>query len=814
MPAPWPLVGRRDALDQMAAALAAGDRAGVVLVGAAGVGKSRLATEGAAAAEASGLVTRRVSGSRAAATIPFGALAPLLPPVSDQADDRAQVLRWAGGAIAALGAERRLVLLVDDAHLLDEASATLLHQVAVAGDAFLVVTVRTGEPIPDPITALWKDGLAVRLDIDPLNEVDHDRLVDAALGGLVDAATRRQLFLASQGNPLLTRELVLAAAAAGALVQHSGVWRMTRLPASSPRLVELVEARLAGLDADQRDVLELIALGEPIGLRVLDGLGHGERVEALERRDLVRVAIDGRRLTVGSAHPLYSEVARSRLSPLRARAHRRALAEAVEATGARRREDALRVATWRLDAGLASSPAVMLEAARQARFLYDLPLSERLARAAVDAGAGVEAERLLGEVVSRLGHPEEAEAILNRAMDAATDDTTLAIVAMTRADNLYWGLGRAEDAIAVIDDVRGRITEELWRAALAIVGASHRFLRDGRPDDVLNSVGDLPNHEIPMLAVAAALIVSGCLVVTGRTDRAAALSQEAFTDHQAIGDIVQALHPRYHQALHALALLEAGTLAEAVAVAEDGYRRAVEEGADRPRGLLATMLGRARLLQGRVTDAVALLREAGPLFVLAGQPGLARLCTATLGQAYALADDPDAGTAALEELGDFRASRAFAGELERAVAWIALARGSRDEAVARLLAGADDSRERGEWLVESICLHDVARLGEGAAVAARLEELTGTIDGPLIRLRASHAAAVAAEDPAGLIAAADGFEAMGALLCAGEAAAAAAAAHERAGDAPAAAAAGRRAASLLAACPGAVLPALAPVPGA
>ena len=48
-------------------------------------------------------------------------------------------------AIVALGGGRPLVLLVDDAHLLDDASATLVHQLVATRSAFVIATVRTGE---------------------------------------------------------------------------------------------------------------------------------------------------------------------------------------------------------------------------------------------------------------------------------------------------------------------------------------------------------------------------------------------------------------------------------------------------------------------------------------------------------------------------------------------------------------------------------------------------------------------------------------------------------------------------------------------
>ncbi len=72
-------------------------------------------------------------------------------------------------AIVGLGKGRPLALLVDDAHLLDDASATLVHQLASTRSAFVVLTVRSESPAPDPVVALWKDELAERIDLSPLD---------------------------------------------------------------------------------------------------------------------------------------------------------------------------------------------------------------------------------------------------------------------------------------------------------------------------------------------------------------------------------------------------------------------------------------------------------------------------------------------------------------------------------------------------------------------------------------------------------------------------------------------------------------------
>lgn len=153
-PSAWPLVGRDSEFDRLTVALADAEVSGVLLAGPAGVGKTRLATECAEIGAKLGFSCERVLATQAAATIPLGALAPLLPPATSPDELRGDILRWAVKALPP--DDQPFLLVVDDAHMLDPASAEIVHHLARQDRTFVVVTTRTGEALPDPVLPYGK----------------------------------------------------------------------------------------------------------------------------------------------------------------------------------------------------------------------------------------------------------------------------------------------------------------------------------------------------------------------------------------------------------------------------------------------------------------------------------------------------------------------------------------------------------------------------------------------------------------------------------------------------------------------------------
>ena len=184
--------------------------------------------------------TERIVATAASRTIPLGAFAgATLRGVSRS--DRLGLFVDVTQALQDRATGTRLVVAVDDAHHLDDLSAALVQQVAATA-AFVVVTIRAGEPAAEPVTALWKDGLALRLDVQPLSAGTVEALVIAALGGPCDPVTLRELARVSGGNALFLRELVRGGVEARTIVRHDGWWQGKEQLPLTESLVELVPA--------------------------------------------------------------------------------------------------------------------------------------------------------------------------------------------------------------------------------------------------------------------------------------------------------------------------------------------------------------------------------------------------------------------------------------------------------------------------------------------------------------------------------------------------------------------------------------------
>ena len=153
------------------------------------------------------------------------------------------------------------------------------------------------------------------------------------------------------------------------------------------------------------------------------------------------------------AHPLYGEVRRRRAPHSRLRRLRGLVAAELAASDDR---DDIRVvvrrATLSLDSDLTPDADLLVRAAHGAVWLADLALADRLAEAAIRAGAGPEPNFVRAHALSWLGRGEEAEAVLAGIRTGELTDDDRARFAFLRSSNMLWALGDPARAKELIDE--------------------------------------------------------------------------------------------------------------------------------------------------------------------------------------------------------------------------------------------------------------------------------------------------------------------------------------------------------------------------
>jgi len=800
----WPLVGRSDELAYAQAALASGEVSGVVLAGHPGVGKSRLAHELVSSVWDSD--TRVVScvATRATASIPFGAVAELLGTFDAALDDQLAVLRAVTSSLAS-PSDRKVLITLDDAHLVDDATAALLHHVVNRRLAQVVVTVRSGEALPEAITAMWKDGHCVRIDVQALARTETAELASAALGGPVGGPTLSRLWNLSRGNPMFLRELVLQAVEDGSLVEHMGYWRWTGDVQPRERLIDVVRSGMGRLAADDRHVITLVAFGEPLELDSLERLADHGAIARLMHRGVIESNVDGSSCTVSLGHPLYGEVIRADTSAIEARNVMRQLAEAMLDSPRRAAVDAGRLGRWAIDLGMTIDSVVLQQAAREAYLAGDFGLAARLAQSDPEWRVGPSGY-ILGSALARLEREAEAVDVLEQAAANPPSEELRGRIAYARMHILATRLGMPAEAERVYAEAMETVSDPVWRDLLT-VGWTPMLVVAGRRDEADALLKPLVDSEHHRIQVAALRGLAYLLTPAGRTDTLIELCDQRLAQAFALRDDWE---PGLYDTLAArtTALLMAGRLDEASGVLDlgDSVNADLDPVAS---SFLAAGRARVALFRGKPATAAALLQEAVAGFSkLIGVRGSWTL--RLLAEALALLGDVSGAEAALAsaEASDGVGQEVLARDGTRGAAWVAVGAGGVGQALTLLDVEAEVAHRLGEFGYESMILHDTVRLGRARAAAPRLVELAEIVDGPAVSAYAAHAVALAAGNGVGLDEASGIFERLGFLLLAAEAATEAAHAHRDHGFGSQAAASASRAERLRGLCEGAVTPAL------
>jgi ATP/maltotriose-dependent transcriptional regulator MalT len=672
-----PLVGRAEeleSLERLLDELERGPPAAIELVGAPGIGKTRLLCELASRAELRGHLVLSGSASELEQELPFSVfvhaldefvesldgnhlstldedvraeLAHVFPSLSALADGRAVALqheryrshRAVRALLERLAQTRPLVLVLDDFHWADPASVELLGALLRRPPAAAVLTALALRPRQTPgrlgaeLERVFRAAALHRLELGTLTAGEAGEL----LGEWVDAAGAAAIYRECGGNPFYLEQLArsLARASESTPAAESSL-RGLEVPAA---VAASLNEELASVSEGGRLVLEGAAVAgdpfEPELAAAAAATSEAAAMEALDELlelDLIRTTQVPRRFRF--RHPLIRRAVYEATSGgWRLNAHERC-AEALAVRGvtaagrahhverSARRGDAAAVAVLR-EAGEAAARLAPESAARWFGGALRL-LPER-------APAQDRAELLLAQAgaLAAAGHfADSHRALLEAAANVPEESSALCTTVATACAGMERFLGRYEQAHAGLETALRRLPEpaSAESVGLMIELTVNEFYRSryesmhewaGRAVDVARAVGD------PGLMAAALAMPALAEAMTGPTETARSSRAEAAALIDGLPD--EELSPRPDAAAWlAAAELYLDLYAEADAHASRALTLARATGRGDSFFGLYQILPRVWYVRGKLVESAELLDgaiEAGRL--LGGSPALA-----------------------------------------------------------------------------------------------------------------------------------------------------------------------------------------------
>jgi DNA-binding SARP family transcriptional activator/tetratricopeptide (TPR) repeat protein len=612
-------------------------------------------------------------------------ISPLATPASpiDRSLTRHEVI----GAVSTLFIEAARgapsVLVVDDAHLADEATIDLLFHLGSAGRSGIAVGLayrpeRATDALRRGVARLVRAGGAVEIDLEPLEPSDAAALVAAGTATPRAPDVVERIVELTGGHPFLTLELA-----------RSPVAGVSALIASAR---DAVVARLVDLEEDETAMLSRLALAgdtlDPAGAAALAGAPEPKAFELLDA-----ALSDGVLVVSGERYRFRHEMVRQalveRVAPHKRPAIHREMAAALAEAGA---DPGAVARQWLEGRRPREAREWLLAAARDAvklgAFADALVHLDRLLE---DERDHVEALRMRAEALDARG---------DRRAPAAYATAAIA-VGPPEADDLKAKqalatikLGDPEGAKEVLPGLEpttleGRIAEALAHCGCAVLGYATPEIGAAKAAEARRlamEAGDTDALVIASWAAAAAAHAAGHLQEAVRTNLEETHAMPKLATSVFDGQLC--MTERF--------LYGARPYDEVIAFADSLLAEAERLGAVRGRAFAVTTRGEAKLLSGRLDEAEKDLEEGVRLH---------RGIAAATGEAFAMQR--------LAEVHLYRGDRERAGELL-------------DEALA--IARESDV---GFHLFDRIYGTRIAAAEDPADALAMLEEAEEAVRGPI-----------------------------------------------------------------------------------
>ncbi len=741
------LVGRERELGSALDDLTAGR--GVVVVGPTGSGRTGFAAALANAAEGRGDAPLWLVAGTSLSTVPFGAFGWLLGG-DDAPTDTAATLGRVVSVLRGHGGSALTVLVIDDAHLLDERSADAVVQ-AVAGRAVALIATTDGEgPLRPWLARLAGDGFARTVRLAALSPAEVADVVERLLHGPVAHTTAELIWRWSGGMPGIVHAVVTRGRAARRFRPVGGRWWWAGPPLVPSEIAGSVDRLLAGTDPVVGMALDVVALGEPLELDVVEALVGEAALVELERQGLIATqACDGPSV-VHVRTPLVAAQRLAAMTPLR---RRRAARELLAAVPPRPTSvDLVRRALWHLDGDVPADPEVLIAASSTLR-LTNAELARRLTDANQRWNTNVQALIAAVDVHVEAGDADGALRVIDQAVRQATTDEDLALVETAEITTRLFAERQPQHARLAIAAARARRgSDDPTLCSLESLSA----MLEARPDVAARHAravldGDVADGEA---RVRAGLVNAARLILSGWTSEGVAAA-ERVTVEAARHPIVMPTNLGVLRAVVAFGRLwQTGSVAipvtDPAAARHPAPPHLSRDHLPAPsttppfewplmRGIVAHLRGDHDVAVAKLRDAAVLQREGKGLFHAEATAWLAvALCDAGAAPeaATVMAQFPERHLAVIPGL------EAWAAGV------LACSRRSRNDGAGLLRRAADEARQAGAALIEARYLVELAdRRPDDRRPILRLDELGRTIDAAVVQSLCRLAVARLENDP-------------------------------------------------------------------
>ena len=593
-----------------------------------------------------------------------------------------QDLAWAARKLfEELSATRPLVVLFDDVHWAEATFLELVEHVAANGEAPLLVVCSTRRELIERLPEWSSADGACRVELEPLSAEDTSTVAEHLLGGTgLDDSVRARIVEAAEGNPLFVEQLLSMLIDEGLIRFEDGCWRATGAVEHAtvpPTIQALLASRLDRLTLDERAVVEPAAVIGQVFQRhavqhlTSDTVGDAVGAHLVTLTDKQFVRPDSSRPLEEEAFRFHHILIRDTayegvLKRARATLHARFVewADSVNREGAVEYEEILGYHLEQAhrylselgpldESGLAigaDAAGRLASAGRRAFARGDVPAAANLyGRAAAvlpeDAPARLELLPEYGEALLQTGRFEEAEVVLEDAIDRAGRAGTPTVVAnaslvrllvrLRAGDPESWRKEAAEaiaEAMAVFEQAGDDAgLAKAWRLLAWTHGTACRFGNaaeaSDRALDHARKAGDARQQARAATAYAAAALY-GPTPVTEAIERCERMVAEVSGDRQAEGVV---------SALLASLLAMNGSYERARTLAGRGLSMLEELGLEVEVASARLESWRVEMFAGDVEAAERELRHAYDLLVAAGERYFLSTIAGLLGQTlYAL----------------------------------------------------------------------------------------------------------------------------------------------------------------------------------